>query len=809
MRRIFYIIALGGLALLLSACSDFVDNMLPDRLMNPGGVVTSGQSVGQTFVAQHDGLKGIQVLMTRQEGDVTGPVVLHLRQDTTAQADLRTASISNPDLVEGQYIDFSFTPLDLAQGNYYYFFIETPSAQADESIELAFGAAESYLDGAAYVDSHPQEAQLCFRLVYDGVPIVRGLLGSIAQVLPSATLILLWLLLPGAALLLWFGKAIEFDWLSWPITAMAISLSLSPILLLLFWLVKVRFGPVMLWVILVLSLAAVGWYAWRRRSSLQLKRLSLKLGQDYSTNIALFVIVGFVLGVRLLVVRTLPAPLWGDSYHHSMIAQLFVDNGGVFNSWEPFASLYSFTYHFGFHSNVAVLHWLTGVEVPQAVLWTGQILNGLAVLALYPLAVFVIGSKEGGLGAILLAGLLSPMPMFYVNWGRYTQLAGQVLLPSAMLLTWACLKAERTDWRLGLLNSIVVGGLALTHYRVLIFYVVFVVVLVVVMFPQVFRRIGLLRLAALAGGAAVIFLPWFAYIYGGKIMATFTRQLGTMPAQTSGFQTEYNALGDLSTYMAPVWWLLFPIGAGIGLWQRRKPIVVIALWSFFMFLVANPSLVSLPGTGAVNNFAIFIAAYIPASLTIGLLVHTIVSRLPQWQWARLSIAALVIVVGLLGARGRMADLKPAPHALLTWPDMRAMDWIQHNTPASANFLVNSFFAYQGSVIVGSDGGWWLPLSAHRASTLPPLTYATELGPRPDYVSWINALTTQLQDKGIDNPDVLAMLLDRGITHVYIGQQQGRVNYGGPHVLEPEVLLSSPHFRPVYHQDRVWVFEIVY
>jgi hypothetical protein len=62
--------------------------------------------------------------------------------------------------------------------------------------------------------------------------------------------------------------------------------------------------------------------------------------------------------------------------------------------------------------------------------------------------------------------------------------------------------------------------------------------------------------------------------------------------------------------------------------------------------------------------------------------------------------------------------------------------------------------------------------------------------------------------GVDAPAVLDLLDDEGVTHVYIGQQQGRVNYSGPHILDPETLLKSPDYRLVYHQDRVWIFELV-
>jgi hypothetical protein len=138
-----------------------------------------------------------------------------------------------------------------------------------------------------------------------------------------------------------------------------------------------------------------------------------------------------------------------------------------------------------------------------------------------------------------------------------------------------------------------------------------------------------------------------------------------------------------------------------------------------------------------------------------------------------------------------------------------MEWIQENTSEEAVFLVNSFFAYGGSAIVGSDGGWWLPLLAERANTVPPLNYGIEQGPQFGYQEWVNDLTRQLQGAEMDDPTILAMLQERGITHVYIGQQQGRVNYTGPHVLDPNALLRSAYYRSVYHRDRVWVFEVVW
>jgi hypothetical protein len=136
-----------------------------------------------------------------------------------------------------------------------------------------------------------------------------------------------------------------------------------------------------------------------------------------------------------------------------------------------------------------------------------------------------------------------------------------------------------------------------------------------------------------------------------------------------------------------------------------------------------------------------------------------------------------------------------------------MAWIRENTREDSKFLINSFFAYGGSAIVGSDAGWWMPLLGERANTVPPLNYGTEQGTQPGYREWVNEVTAQIQKSGIDDAETAALLEERDITHVYVGQQQGRVNYGGPHVLDPRAMVESERYRPVYHRDRVWVFEV--
>jgi hypothetical protein len=510
--------------------------------------------------------------------------------------------------------------------------------------------------------------------------------------------------------------------------------------------------------------------------------------------------------VRFLVVRTLDAPMWGDSYQHAVIAQLLVDNGGLFDSWEPYAELQTFTYHFGFHSAVAVFHWLTGMPVYRATLWVGQILNGLAVLALYPLSMKISGNRWAGSVSVLIAGLLLPMPMFYVNWGRYTQLAGQVILPTVVLITWEFIENSNKSWALAGLGWLAIGGLALTHYRVLIFYVIFVAACLVLNLRKGTWIQVLSRVSTLGIGAGLLFLPWFLHTFAGTITQNFVKQLTTLPTHLSDFARQYNAIGDLTRFMAPLGWLLLVIAIGSGLWQRRRGVLLVSIWWFLLLVATNPDWLYLPGSGSISNFALFIAVYIPAGALIGDMIGQWIAHRSSHFW-KLSLTILVIAFGLWGALKRLGDLNINAHALITRPDIRAMAWIRENTPKSAKFLINSFFAYGGSVVVGSDGGWWLPLLAGRANTVPPLNYGVEKGPRPDYRIWVNELTAQVQQFGIDSSEVLKLLKDRAVTHIYIGQQGGAVNYKGPKTLDPNVLLKSSHYRLIYHQDRVWIFEI--
>jgi len=813
--------ALVGLG--LSACTPWVRPEQPSVDQQYRTTLEAGITVGQTFVAYADGLSGIEVFLQPRE---TGSGVLRfrLRADPQSVDDLATTNVPLESIDTSGFYRFMFSPQSGSMRRYYYGQLEM---EGQGSVEVGGAPPSTYLDGALYRGTQPADAQMAFNLLFDPWLALRSFAGEALTWVVLIGIGLAAFVMPGWALLsvLWPPEN-ALSWIEQMGLSAGISLALYPVIMLWTHLVGIQLGPLYAWGPIVAGSSVLFWRT-RTKAWSHWKQTGwtwFRIDNRWP-DLALIMMMGLVFAVRFSVIRTIDVPMWGDSVHHTMIAQLIVDNNGLFESWRPYAELATFTYHFGFHAAVAVFHWLSGSDLPRATLWVGQVLNGLAVLAVAPLALRLSPNRWAAVGAVLVTGLLSPMPMYYVNWGRYTQLAGQVILPAAILLMWRMLEEPVLRRPSLVLASLVWGGLALTHYRVLIMALLFFVLVYGLAVIQNRWRSATLASLALGLGAGGLFLPWFIRVFEGNILAIAGARITTPAAQISDFSREYNAVGNPSFYLSwPLWiGLVFVLIWGGAM--RRRDAALVGLWSVAVLIAANPDWLGLPGVGVINNFTVFIAAYIPAGCLIGaglgwsadMFKRDLCSRdLDALRWTKRiqpAISPILIIItvaaGLWGVRQRFADRQLAQYAMVTYPDLRAIEWIKTHTPPDARFLVNSFFAYGGSVIVGSDAGWWLPLLVGRTTTLPPITYSVEdSSVRPDYRAWINAMTTAIEMHGLGAPSTVAMMRERGLTHVFIGQRLGRVGYTGPGPMDPHQIVGYPGFRLVYHEDQVWIFEIV-
>lgn len=619
------------------------------------------------------------------------------------------------------------------------------------------------------------------------------------------------------------------DIASWLILAAGVTLASIPVAFLWLHAVGLTVHPYAIHLILVISAAFI---LWRNRQAWKLlwRWLALWRLRSFSGDISylvLLLVTALAVWVRLWVVCGVNVGFWNDSYHHTMITQLILDNYGLFDSWEPYARLRSLTYHFGFHTYTACFywatHWLTGTETPRTVVLVGQLLNALAALALYPLAVRLSdGRRWVGVVAVLCAGLITPMPMYYVNWGRYTQLAGQVILPIALWFTMDAMDGQRMNVRRMVLAVLVVGGLFLTHYVVFAFYLMFMVLYMGWWLVGRWRRKeswrpALLALLLIGLVTALLFLPQIIGVFRGSLPHFLTAYLKEPPSQE--FIKVFNKWRPLSDFVPPY---LAGIALLGGLWAlvRRKEMAVLLLWSGCLFLMSNPRWLGLPGQGSIENFTIQIVLYIPSAILAAYLIVILL----EWgcnAWERvkplisLVAAGLCVLAAAAGIRQQKNIINP-DWRFVTSADEKAFEWVRHNTPQDAKFLISSHLSFDGNLVVGIDAGLWLPLLTGRQTIVPPMSYGFEAGPHPWYLWEVNAMAHLIKKNGPTRLDTVKYLLTQGFSYVFIGDNRNRkAKIAMPvlgDLLNPEILRSSEYFRTIYPPDGKeggpWIFEIV-
>lgn len=801
--------------LALTGCADRIDQ---DQIVHQSAVMLEpGQSIGQTFVARHAGLDGIEIGLGPAESS-QGEIHLYLRADPNAEENVGTAVLQAAQISKPAFYRFSFPPQSDSQGRYLYAFLEM---QGNGAIWVGTGSGNTYVDGSLYQQHEPFDGQLVFRLTYDPMYLlldsVQAGLRGLGRLFAACMLYIV----PGWALLLLFQSACQCvvtkHWAEGLGVAAGMSLSLYPLLLLGTDVVGLYLGPLYAWLPLIAGVAVIlahyrpwQWQWTRVRIGARNWLRSGALWPDA----ALTLVVSLALLGRFVTLRSLDMPLWGDSVEHVTIVRRILESGGLFRSWEPYAPYTTLSSHFGFHANTAAWSWLTGMDASQSVLWVGQILNLLAVLTLFPLA-YRIKGIWAGVVTVLVAGILIKFPAFYINWGRYPQLSGQVILPIAAWWLWVGLESERVSRKNVLLFTLgaglLVAGAALNYYRMVFHYAAFVVAALIalsIVKRRVLKKWSWLALFGVAIVSCALLFPWFYK------MSTWI-SVSAVPDKASSLQ----GMNQLWEQVQAVYVSLPAPGAAVvllgtlaGLWLGgAAALPVIWLW----ILVSLPvlRLLPVPGVWMIQEFTIETSLYIPYALILGVLGGHLGDRMSTGsRWRSAALVFLILGLGmwrfpsLLEVTDRKFDLSGRP-------DLRAAEWIKKSLPEDTFFLINGIVHPDGVSAAGSDGGWWLPVLTQRGVTIPP-QYAL-LGERPSepgYSDAVNQLVRHLFEVSpVSKEGKEAICRFPGIiTHVYLGQRQGMVAHPDQmpsHPLLPaQMLLSDPAFRLVYHQDRVMIFE---
>lgn len=840
LRAVPYLLVWGVAIILLAGCgpSRLELDSEQGRLDEAAPIIEGSTTVGQTFVSHRDRLAAVEVLLVvyGERGATDGKLTFHLRTHPTSARDLATRTFRTGELIHNQALRITFDPLSHSSGQSYYFFFEGTTGS---QVTLWYNTVSAYEHGAALFNGQSRAGDLQFKTFYDyslamvARDVMRGIVRYGWLALPLAGL----LLLPGYLMLLLGVPAKEMpDPMLQIALAVGLSVGVLPLGLLLTTLMGLSLTPLMFATLLGMVVLAVLWRLW----SLQWRPLTP--WRDHSSWPTLGVFVGLLiltLGLRMLQIRELVVPPWVDGVHHTMMAKLIAEQGRVPSDYQPYLGVGAFTYHFGFHTLAAEAAWLTGLSVPRAVLIVGQVVNALVGVGVYAFTATLLGGERSpatgrrpdviaGLVAMGVVGTISLMPAYYVTWGRYTQLAGLVVLPAAAILTmWWLENGKR--WAL-ILGGVAVAGLALVHYRVLVFYAAFVAALVVyrvtadlwgevrnrsavafsalwqiqhsasALEAQSLRRTQatvldyILRGMAVASLSLLLLSPWIARLV--LALVPTGRGAGWFRGQPAANAVPYGLI-DVGYDRILLRLALLSVLLGLVWWRRTS--ILIGLSAAGAVLAANPNLLGLHETWLLNNTALVITLFLPMAILIGVLIGVVAEAILQWIGGRWRLVVTALMAGLFAAvvlagTWEMLDIVNPVTIIATEDDMAAMRWIRENTASDAGFVTNVRI-WQFNTYMGADGGYWIPFLTDRRTLVPPAIYS--FGSQAYYRQVQDVLETLASISGATDQKLTALMRRHDLEYVYLGAR------GGP--LDLKSFLGDPSYEVVYSNGPVWIF----
>jgi hypothetical protein len=313
--------------------------------------------------------------------------------------------------------------------------------------------------------------------------------------------------------------------------AFGLSLALVSLAALAGWWLHFTFDGLFFGIILSASLIALAAAVINRRPFL--------LRWSGSTTAA-FLVALALLALRLYQARDLVFPAWVDSVHHAFIVRILLEQGGLPSNFSPWIPV-DFYYHFGFHTAAAVIAAISRQAPATVLLVFGQVLSVMVALSIYRLSMALCRNPRVALLAMALSGFVSEMPAFYLSWGRYTLLAGLVLLPLAMAeAVEFLLHAPRPQSAVRL--ALLTAGVLLTHYLAGILLASFLVILALARMRRRWMRRRILSLAFAACFGALLASPWLARMIGfaaPEIAAVVSSPFGASDAASRWADWDY------------------------------------------------------------------------------------------------------------------------------------------------------------------------------------------------------------------------------------------------------------------------------
>ena len=597
------------------------------------------------------------------------------------------------------------------------------------------------------------------------------------------------LLLPGLAWWASLGKRKQDPLVS---LAQVIGISLAMIILIAeaAFLMKLSFSLVGIGVILAVFavLAAIG-----------LIKRDLKLPRGYQPYLWVgLLLFGATLAWRLYQARDLLLPNWVDGQHHFLIIRTILENKGLPEDFSPYIPV-PFYYHYGFHVVTAVFTAVSSLEIGQAMLLLGQVLNACISLSVYTLGKTLWKDWRPAAAAGLLVSFATRMPAYYLSWGRYTLMTGLVLLPLAMSMAILILRKPRRKTDMITL-SLLTAGVLLSHYFAAVLLALFMVLLAIGWLIRYRRKLtqafsDLRRLILGASAGLLLVGPWLWRMVRFSVLQT---NLTTNVIDSVADILNGSGRGDYVWYLLGPqsnYWLLLVagLGLGLGLLFKRKWIYF-GVWSLILAAFTLPGGITLAPFRA-DHFAIVL--FLPVTLWTGWLFWQVGRWMGNWlkkRWIPLLLMAVFVSAWIAWDFPRSADIVNPVTVLVTQADLDALAWVKENTPENARFLINTAHWLNGVYRGVDGGGWFLPYTG-RWAIVPTVFYG--FSPDAAYKQEVRRWGQEASTLTTCDEVFWTLVEEADVGWIYLREGVGS--------LKPEGLVGCGGIENIYSSNSVWFY----
>jgi hypothetical protein len=274
-----------------------------------------------------------------------------------------------------------------------------------------------------------------------------------------------------------------------------------------------------------------------------------------------------------------------------------------------------------------------------------QLLIGLAALAVAVFTEMVTHNRLASAFSAVLVGTVAVFPAYLINYGRYTQLAGTVLLAGLLALVWDW-EATGWKWRRVPFISLVAAGIALTHYRVTLMAASGLVV--IFGFELLWQRTpwNVWKMLAVRCASAV---GWPCFC-STVVHVLSQRTIGYSLAVSTPGPTFFSVdrLGPVVLYYPTNTLLIALLGLAVlvALLLRDRSSLLIIAWAGFMLFVSLPLF-----AGAVmDTVSVVISLFLPVAVVIGAATGRLLDRAGRASPVpRVLVLVALLVLTLTGA----------------------------------------------------------------------------------------------------------------------------------------------------------------